>query len=79
MPGDAARSVAGIAIGALASAAVAVSDGAGGRRAGVVALAAVSAVGLALDAGNNAGDIAWFGLCILAFCTSLTAGPPRRV
>lgn len=74
-PGDPARSAIGIAIGIAAVVALGLSDGGRGRRSIVLGLTAIAAAGLALDGGTNASDISWFGLCILVFCTTLTAGP----
>jgi signal transduction histidine kinase len=38
-------------------------------------LALVSAVGVWLDAGARGNCLAWFGLCVLAFCCVIAAGP----
>jgi signal transduction histidine kinase len=73
-PEDAVRSIIGtaVAVGALTLLASARS---GPRfRVLVLPLAAIASLGLALDAGNNPSDIAWFGLCVLVFCCFLTLG-----
>ena len=74
VPGDATRSVVGTVLAVAASAAVAWSDGGDRRGVALLALTAAAGVGLALDGGDNASDIAWFGLCVLVFATTLTAG-----
>jgi signal transduction histidine kinase len=73
-PEDTARSLVGIALGVGAVALLAGTRS--GRRFSipVLPLAALSAAGLALDAGNDPSDIAWFGLCVLVFCCVLTTG-----
>jgi signal transduction histidine kinase len=38
-------------------------------------LALVAGAGVTLDAGNRGNCLAWFGLCVLAFCSVLAAGP----
>jgi signal transduction histidine kinase len=38
-------------------------------------LALVSGAGVALDAGTRGNCLAWFGLCVLAFCCVIAAGP----
>jgi signal transduction histidine kinase len=73
-PEDAVRSIVGtaVAVGALT---VLAAGRSGPRfRVFVLPLAAIASVGLALDAGNNPSDIAWFGLCVLVFCCVLTLG-----
>jgi signal transduction histidine kinase len=45
-----------------------------GARTGV-ALALLAAFGVALDAGRKGQCLAWFGLCVLAFCVMIDAGP----
>jgi signal transduction histidine kinase len=40
-----------------------------------VALAALAGAGVALDAGGHGQCLAWFGLCVLAFCVVIVAGP----
>jgi signal transduction histidine kinase len=73
-PEDTTRSLIGIAVGVGAVALLAGAES--GRRftVPVLPLVALAAAGLALDAGNNPSDIAWFGLCVLVFCCTLTAG-----
>ncbi|HTX46403.1 MAG TPA: sensor histidine kinase [Solirubrobacteraceae bacterium] len=73
-PEDAARSLVGIALGVGAVILVAGTRSSARLTVPVLPLAALSAAGLALDAGNNPSDIAWFGLCVLVFCSTLTAG-----
>jgi signal transduction histidine kinase len=73
-PTDTARSVVGIIV-ALGAAALLAAGKRGGRLGqAALPLGALSVAGLALDAGNNPSDIAWFGLCVLVFCSMLTAG-----
>lgn len=68
-PADPARSAIGTILALLAVATLAVG---GGR--GALPLIGCAAVGLSLDAGVNASDIAWFGLCVLVFGAVLTQG-----
>jgi signal transduction histidine kinase len=68
-PADPTRSAIGTVLALVAVAAL----GAGGRR-GALPLIGCAAVGLSLDAGANASDIAWFGLCVLVFGAVLTQG-----
>jgi signal transduction histidine kinase len=42
-----------------------------------LALALLAGSGVVLDAGAQGSCLAWFGLCILAFCLTLVAGPRR--
>jgi signal transduction histidine kinase len=38
-------------------------------------LAVLGGVGVVLDAGRTGACLAWFGLCVLAFCVMIEAGP----
>jgi signal transduction histidine kinase len=40
-----------------------------------LALAVIAGAGVALDAGGHGQCLAWFGLCVLAFCLMIDAGP----
>jgi signal transduction histidine kinase len=69
-PRDLALSVVGCAIAIVAAGLL---HGYGSRVA--LALAAVAGVAVALDAGSRGSSVAWFGLCVLAFCVMIVAGP----
>ena len=73
-PEDAVRSIVGTAVAVGALTVIAAGHASRRFRVLLLPLAAISAVGLALDAGNNPSDIAWFGLCVLVFCCVLTLG-----
>jgi signal transduction histidine kinase len=68
-PADPTRSAIGTVLALVAIAAL----GAGARSA-ALPLIGCAAVGLSLDAGGNASDIAWFGLCVLVFGAVLAHG-----
>ena len=69
-PRDLALSLIGIVV---ALAAASLLAGHGPRTA--VLLALLSGAGVALVAGNRGNCLAWFGLCVLAFCCVIAAGP----
>jgi len=69
-PRDLVLSLIGIVVALAAASLVA---GYGPRAALLLAL--VSGAGVALDAGTRGNCLAWFGLCVLAFCCVIAAGP----
>lgn len=44
-----------------------------------LALALIAGIGVALDAGGDGQGVGWFGLCVLAFCLMIDAGPKLGV
>jgi signal transduction histidine kinase len=69
-PHDLAVSIVGCVL-ALAAASVLTAHGS--RVA--LALALLAGAGVAIDAGAQGSCLAWFGLCLLAFCLTIVAGP----